>query len=202
MKRISISILLLLVTGSALMLSCNSQNETVAVNSKGVPMDSMVKHGEYLVTIMGCDDCHTPKVFGPKGPELDMAKRLSGHPSEIPVGQVHKEDLKTWVLFNHLTTAYVGPWGTSFAANLTSDETGVGNWTEKQFLKAMREGKYKGIENSRPMLPPMPWQNFSKATDDDLKAIFAYLKSTKPVHNLVPAPIPPTHLADADIEPK
>ena len=52
-----------------------------------------------------------------------------------------------------------------------------------------REGKYKGLDGSRPLLPPMPWPNFAQMTDEDLKAVFAYLKSTKPVRNIVPTPI-------------
>jgi hypothetical protein len=202
MKKIAISICLLVVATTFAIVSCNNQNKTKPVAANGVAMDSMIKRGEYLVTIMGCDDCHTPKVFGPKGPEPDMSKRLSGHPSEMPLPEVDKNGLKVWVLFNHTTTAYVGPWGTSYAANLTSDESGIGNWSEKQFFKALREGKYKGIDNSRQMLPPMPWQNFSRATDEDLRAIFAYLKSTKPINNIVPSPVPPVQLADADTEPK
>jgi hypothetical protein len=82
----------------------------------------------------------------------------------------------------------------SFAANLTSDETGIGAWTEHNFITAMRTGKIKGLENGRTMLPPMPWFNFKNMTDEDLKSIFAYLKSTKPVSNLVPAPISPDKL--------
>jgi hypothetical protein len=92
------------------------------------------------------------------------------------------------MLSNHTATAFVGPWGISYAANLTSDESGIGAWTEAQFFKAIRQGKYKGMDNSRPLLPPMPWNVYANATDDDLKAIFAYLKSTPPVNNVVPAP--------------
>tara|TARA_R110002094_G_scaffold3622_1_gene11771 strand:- start:315 stop:614 length:300 start_codon:yes stop_codon:yes gene_type:complete len=86
-------------------------------------------------------------------------------------------------------TAAVGPWGTSFAANLTPDETGIGNWSEAQFLKAIKEGKFKGMENTRPLLPPMPWTEYRNFTDEDLKAIFAYLKTIKPIDNVVPAAI-------------
>jgi hypothetical protein len=91
-------------------------------------------------------------------------------------------------------TAATGPWGTSYAANISSDATGIGNWTEAQFIKCMREGKLKGMDNARPLLPPMPWPNFAKLTDTDLKAIFAFLKSTKPVDNVVPAPKAPNEL--------
>ena len=123
------------------------------------------------------------------GPELDMDLRLSGYPSKRPIGPVDTNSIKRgWILFGPDLTNAVGPWGMSFAANLTSDETGIGNWTEAQFIKALREGKYKGLDNTRPLLPPMPWQNFGQYNDEDLKAIFAFLKSTKAVENRVPAP--------------
>lgn len=94
-------------------------------------------------------------------------------------------------MFSLTGTAIAGPWGVSYAANLTSDETGIGNWTEQQFFKAFRQGKYKGLDNSRTLLPPMPWQMYSQVTDADVSAIFAYLKSTTPVDNVVPAAVAP-----------
>jgi hypothetical protein len=94
-------------------------------------------------------------------------------------------------MINQDLTSFTGPWGRSFAANLTSDQTGIGNWTEAQFRKALTQGKFKGVDNSRPLLPPMPWQNFVNLKEDDLRAIFLFLKNTKPVNNVVPAPVPP-----------
>jgi hypothetical protein len=88
-------------------------------------------------------------------------------------------------------TSWVGPWGISYTANLTSDTTGIGMWSEDQFLYAIRNGKLKGLPGSRSLLPPMPWQSIRNYSDDELKAIFAYLKSTKPVVNIVPGPTPP-----------
>jgi hypothetical protein len=87
-------------------------------------------------------------------------------------------------------TAWTGPWGVSFSANLTPDQnTGIGVWTEEMFIQTLREGKHMG--NGRPLLPPMPWQPYGQKTDDDLKAIFAYLKSLPPMANRVPDPVPP-----------
>jgi hypothetical protein len=87
-------------------------------------------------------------------------------------------------------TAFAGPWGISYAANLTSDEnTGMGIWTEEMFFAAMRQGKHMG--QSRPIMPPMPWPNMAQMTDDDLRAVFAYLKSTPPIVNHVPDYQPP-----------
>lgn len=172
-------------------IGCQSEEKKVSNADQPVTNDSLVSRGKYLVTIMGCDDCHSPKVMGPQGPELDMSRRLSGHPAERALGKISAAALQDWVLFNASNTATVGPWGASFAANITSSETGIGNWSEAQFVKAMREGKAKGMDNGRMLLPPMPWQNFGKASDVDLKAIFLYLKSIQPVDNLVPQPISP-----------
>jgi mono/diheme cytochrome c family protein len=152
-----------------------------------------VERGRYLVTtIGGCNDCHTPKTFSPQGPQLDASRLLSGHPSTQPLpslpGGMLGPDKWGAVTTNDLT-AWVGPWGTSFAANLTPDATGLGQWTDKDFIRAMRTGKHLGV--GRPILPPMPWQEIGNMTDADLRAIFAYLKSLPPVANQVPAPLPP-----------
>lgn len=197
MRKLAASITaLMLLSTVIIIISCNNQNETKPLaTGSNISQDSMIKRGEYLVTIMGCDDCHSPKKFGPHGPEPDMDRRLSGHPSSMPLANVNAGELKSWILFNQGLTAFVGPWGVSYSANLTSDETGIGNWSEKQFIKALREGKYKGMDNTRPLLPPMPWPNFAKASDEDLKAIFSYLKSTKPIKNIVPAPVAPDAVA-------
>ena len=203
MKKISIIIASMAVVIATAVVACNS-DKSASKNSEGEALvegssnvsnkETLVKRGEYLVTIMGCQDCHSPKVMTPQGPAIDSAHMLSGHPFSLPVPKVDPSQLQSWVLFNHNNTAFVGPWGISFASNITSDETGIGNWTEAQFLKAIREGKYKGMDNTRPLLPPMPWNVYSRATDDDLKAIFAYLKSTAPVANRVPGPVPPDQL--------
>lgn len=121
------------------------------------------------------------------GPEPDMDIRLSGYRSEVPFPSVDTNVIKNgWALANGELTGWAGPWGASFAANLTSDETGIGNWTEAQFKKAFTEGKWKGMDGNRSLMPPMPWQNFSHFTDEDVKAIFAFLKSTRPVKNIEP----------------
>lgn len=134
----------------------------------------LVKRGEYLVNSIGCDDCHSPKKMGPNGPEVDMSLRLSGYPAQRPLQPADSDVLKNgWVLFGSDLTSAIGPWGASFAANITSDDTGIGKWTEAQFMKAIREGKSKGLDGSRPLLPPMPWQNFKKLNDEDLKSINA-----------------------------
>ncbi len=153
-----------------------------------------IKRGAYLVMIGGCNDCHSPKVFTAKGPEPDPSRLLSGAPSNLHLPEVPANLLgpTAWgaVCTNDMTT-WVGPWGVSFAANLTPDEaTGLGSWTADAFIQTMRTGKHLGA--GREILPPMPWQGMAQMTDQDLKAIFAYLMSLKPVLNEVPQPITPT----------
>lgn len=155
---------------------------------------TQIERGRYLIGIMGCADCHAPKKMTPQGPIPDPALGLSGHPASMPLGKVNKDALKDWVLFNSMNTAAVGPWGASFSANLTPDATGIGNWTEEQFIIALTEGKSKGIRTARPLLPPMPWPNYVHMKKEDLVAMFAYLKSCKPIENAVPQPIAPNKL--------
>lgn len=152
--------------------------------------DDLVKRGEYMVTILGCHDCHSPKKMGPQGPELIPELMLSGYPADRPLGKVSPEAIaEGWALFNSDLTVGVGPWGATFAANITSDESGIGNWTLEQFTRALTQGKSKGMEDGRMLLPPMPWFNYANMDKKDVEAVYAYLKSTKPVRNLVPAPI-------------
>ena len=154
-----------------------------------------IKRGEYLVNIMGCHDCHTPKVMTEFGPAPDTTRLLSGYNASIPLGSYDTAIASKgeWVLFNGQITAFAGPGGLSYAANLTPDETGIGGWTLDHFRKALKEGKSKGIDGGRPLLPPMPWQYFRHINDEDLSAIFDYLKSLKPVNNRVPAPMLAKH---------
>lgn len=181
---------------SLLLFSCQEKKYAGIPEESKLPEvthEQKVKRGEYLVSTIGCADCHSPKKFGAHGPEEVEGLELSGFPQEQQIPQIDRDALqKGWMLMNADLTAAVGPWGTSFAANITSDETGIGNWTKEQFIVAMRKGKFKGMENSRDLLPPMPWSNFAKLTDDDLEAMYHYLQSTKPIENVVPAPIPPS----------
>lgn len=167
------------------------QNEAKPVAEKPKQEDA-IKQGEHLVTIMGCNDCHSPKKMGPKGPEIIADKMLSGFPSESPMVKFDSKLIKEgFPMFYPDLTAGAGPWGVTFAANLTPDETGIGTWTEEQFKRALTEGKSKGLEGSRTLLPPMPWVNYTTLTNEEVHAIFSYLKSIKPVKNIVPNPITP-----------
>jgi Cytochrome c len=171
-------------------IACNNQASNDAVNTVK-DSTALVKRGEYLVLTSGCDDCHSPKKMGPMGPEIIPELRLSGFPENDKLPPVNKDAVaKGWSLFAPGQTAAVGPWGASYAANITSDATGIGNWSEAQFMKSIRKGLYKGLDEGRPLLPPMPWAMLKNMTDEDLKAMYYYLKTTKPVINRVPGPQP------------
>lgn len=125
-----------------------------------------------------------------EGRKPDTTRLLSGHPAEVKVTPAAFDKTKWSVMISSTGTAFAGPWGVAFAANLTPDEeTGIGIWDEQMFIKALRTGKQWG--QGRTLAPIMPWQSYRNLTDDDLKAIFAYLKSLPPVKNQVPDLIPP-----------
>lgn len=186
-----------LVLGSLLAVvfwlsNCQQQSaEKTATAEANLAKEEQVKRGEYLINFAMCDDCHTPKIMTPHGPQMDMSRRFAGHPAEEPFDTAGMKDLvsKRFVaVFSPGLTAAIGPWGVSYAANLTPDDTGTGNWTEAQFVKAIREGKSKGMDGARPLLPPMPWEVVRNMSDEDLKAVFAYLRTVTPVKNVVPNP--------------
>jgi cytochrome c553 len=150
-----------------------------------------VERGKYLVSTMGCNDCHTPWQMGPKGPEPDMTRSLNGHPAAMPLKmpELPKDAGWQWVAAA-TNTAFAGPWGVSFAANLTPDkETGLGDWTVDQFIATMKTGRHQG--KGRQLLPPMPWPVVGNLNDEDIRSLFAYLQSLPPVSNRVPQPIDP-----------
>jgi mono/diheme cytochrome c family protein len=148
-----------------------------------------VARGKYLVSFGGCSDCHTPLKLTSKGPVPDMARMLSGHPHDV---RLPSPDLKPgpWFVSTAGMTAWAGPWGITYAANLTPDtNTGLGIWTEDMFLKAMRTGRHMGA--GREILPPMPWRKLAALNDADLKAIYAYLRTIPAITNQVPTPVSP-----------
>lgn len=166
--------------------------------SQGVPAAAgdldpeRVKQGKYVVNSAGCHDCHTPWIMKDDGPGPDMSRMLSGHPESLVMPPPPKVEAP-WVWIGAgSNTAFAGPWGISFTKNLTPDPTGLGSWTEEDFINAIRLGKSKG--NGRPIMPPMPWRVYRNLSDDDLKAVFAYLRSIPPIKNTPPsyqAPVAP-----------
>lgn len=122
-----------------------------------------IARGQYLVSVMGCTDCHTPgTLFG--GP--DMKRQFAG--SEL---------------------GWKGPWGTSFARNLTPDlDTGLGYWSENEIVKFLRTGNKP---DGKQALPPMPWPNTAQLTEADVHAVAAFLMSVPKISHKVPDALPP-----------
>ncbi|HKB69786.1 MAG TPA: c-type cytochrome [Thermoanaerobaculia bacterium] len=178
-----------LAAGAAALIAASPKAAPKAAAMKTARSGSAaIARGKYLVSVLACNDCHTPKKMGPNGPEIDMTKMLIGY-----VGKELSAPPASGPWIAHTTdqfTAWAGPWGISYAKNLTPDEnTGIGSWSEETFVKAIRTGKHMGV--SRPILPPMPWNVYVNLTDADLKAVYAYLRSLPPVHNPQPDPTPP-----------
>ena len=164
-----------------------------AISAAGTPAPdpTRIERGAYLVRIMGCNDCHTPLKMGPRGPEPDMARALTGHPADMVMPPAPKLAAGPWGWVGAVTnTAFAGAWGVSFTANLTPDpDTGLGRWTEEMFIATMKTGRHQG--KGRPILPPMPVPQLAALNDQDIRDLFAYLQSLPPVRNRVPAPIDP-----------
>jgi mono/diheme cytochrome c family protein len=141
--------------------------------------------GAQLVMLGGCHDCHTPKL---QTGAIDFGRPLMGHPENAPLAP----EVAGGVSSNMLLTAWRGPWGMTLARNLTPDnETGIGKWTFEDFRKTIRTGVNPKGEILR---PPMPIPTLQNVPDSDLRAIYAYLRTLKPIRNAVGrvSPVKPT----------
>ena len=168
------------------LIGCKTNNTEKEIVEVKKDADTSVERGKYLVTILGCNDCHSTKILQNGIPTIVEEKRLSGYPEGRPLPVFDKNSIAKGILqFTFDGTSAFGPWGISLASNLTPDETGIGNWTFDQFKNALTKGKFKGLDNGRTLNPPMPWPNYATMQDNDVKAIFTYLKSINPVKNLV-----------------
>jgi mono/diheme cytochrome c family protein len=163
---------------------------TCALSAAGsaVGANGKLERGEYIVNTTGCHDCHTPWIIGKQGPEPDMSRMLSGHPASLQMPPPPQLPTGPWVVVSSgSNTAFAGPWGISFTANLTPDpDTGLGQWTLRNFIDTMRTGRRMG--RGRPILPPMPIPSYKNYSDQDLEAIYTYLRSIPPIQNQVPEP--------------
>lgn len=193
-RKTLILVIATLVASLAVIVAANASRRPAPAGPNPQELRAaQVRRGEYLVTIGGCNDCHTPWIIQPNGkPGPDKSRTLSGHPQSFPITQPAKIASDRFaVAIAPMNTAYSGPWGVSFTANLTPDrDTGIGIWTFDIFKNTIRNGRHWGV--GRPLLPPMPWFNYREMSDDDLAAVFAYLRTLKPIHNEVPQPLPPT----------
>lgn len=200
MRNSYLPLLMALVFAAISFIKCsdNKQTEPAATTTAATEKmnfggyESQVKWGEHLVTIGGCNDCHTPKKMTPMGPVDDSTLLLSGHPESLPAPNVDRKatESKGLVVTSDFT-AWIGPWGITYSANLTPDDSGTGKWTESQFLYAIKNSVSKGLAGSRPLMPPMSMMPVKHMTDDELKAIFAYLRTVKPIKNNSVQPTPP-----------
>jgi mono/diheme cytochrome c family protein len=185
----------MLLPGAALAVTlagCNGTPADTPGTATAPTGADLVARGEMLIIGGLCHDCHTTKILGPEGPRPDMNQMLGGHPQEIDIPEPFRpaEGSPWTIATNDTLTAWSGPWGVSFGANLTPDEnTGIGIWTEEMFISALRTGRHMGV--SRQILPPMPWEFLAMLSDDDLRAMFAYLQSIPPINNRVPVPLGP-----------
>jgi hypothetical protein len=169
----------------------------VSLRAEKPKNDARVARGKYLVTVSLCNDCHTPWKFNPEFhmPEQDWTRMLSGHPEGAPdpASDYKGHDM---AVIGPTFTSFRMPFGVVYTANLTpDDQTGLGKWTESMFISALRKGTHMGGDG-RVILPPMPWPLVRQMTDEDLKSIFAYLRTIPAVHNEVP----PHKVSDAAIE--
>jgi hypothetical protein len=194
------SLLVLLLCACVYVLGCKPQAaETTAVTAEApapvmTKQDSIMR-GKYMVTVMGCSDCHSPKIFTATGEMLfDTTRLLSGYPGgpQPTLAKKHSTTPMEGLVFSADLTSFIGPWGHSYSANLTPDVTGLGEWTFDQFRKVITEGKFHGLDGGRPIMPPMPWFNFKHLTNEDMHMIWTYLRSIPPINNKVPDYIPPT----------
>lgn len=175
--------------------SCNSNNENTASETASPTQAQMVEQGKYLVEASDCIDCHTPFKMTANGFVPDTSLYLSGvsqnavTPTELDAAEMNLINSQGMIQFPD--NAFAGPWGISFPANITPDSTtGIGGWTADIFIRTIRNGKYHGVLTGRDLMPPMPWQDFKNFTDEDLRAIFAYLQTIPAIHNRVPSYIP------------
>lgn len=186
-----VQIVLRNAASTAILAACSIAAPAALAAETHWAADEQVDRGRYLVTVAGCNDCHTPWKNGPNGPELDTSRMLSGHPETLEMPAAPVLPAGPWAVTAAATnTAWSGPWGVSFTANLTPDpETGLGRWSLRNFKDTIRSGRHMG--RGRQILPPMPIPMYKHFTDPDLEAIFVYLKSIPPVRNRVPEPWAP-----------
>jgi mono/diheme cytochrome c family protein len=160
--------LLIAVIGIA---ACTPQKSETDAKTSAVPAMTQLQRGQYIATISGCNDCHTPgTLYG--APDFD--RTLAG--SEL---------------------GWQGPWGVTYASNLTPDvETGLGGWTDGEIERALRSGVKK---DGTPVGPPMPWPDFARLSPDDMAALIAYLRGLPAVKHANLGPLPPGSKATGSI---
>ena len=152
-------------------------------SSEKIPADweqrSYVERGHYLVNYLGyCVGCHTP--LGPNR-QSDMSLFLSGVPAKFAGAKSGPPQV----------AGFPGPRGSRvYAQNLTPDrETGIGTWTEEQFVRTFKTGVSPA--GFKYPVSPMEWELYANMKEEDVRAMYRYLRTVKPISNKVPDRIPP-----------
>ena len=98
-------------------INCTKQQE-----EKSMSKEMRVERGKYLVNLGGCNDCHSPKVMTARGPVPDTTKLLSGSPGAVTAMDFNPNMVAQgqWLVSRGDLTAWVGPWGVSYTANLNT----------------------------------------------------------------------------------
>jgi len=150
---------------------------------EAIPADweqvSYIERGDYLVNYLGhCVGCHTP--LGPDG-RSDMSLYLSGVPARFAGAKAGPPQV----------AGFPGPRGSRvYAKNITPDpETGIGRWTEDQFVQTFQTGVRP--DDLKYRVSPMEWNIYSNMKEEDVRAIYRYLRTIKAIPNNAPANIPP-----------
>jgi hypothetical protein len=168
-------------------MACSSQMVPRVPTTR--ELKAQLRRGAQLVTLGSCNECHTPTKLDPdlKIPTHDMTRMLSGHPEGAadPQSPLVRGDQ---MVIGSTATSFKLSIGIAYSANLTPDrETGIGDWDDAMFIRAARTGRHPDA-HARAILPPMPWAALGAQSDDDLRAMLAYLKSIPAVRNQVPPP--------------
>ena len=200
MKRSHSISMLVLIFGislaAALVAGCGKKpagTESGVTRDKVSYSAAQTERGKELTDEWHCNFCHTPEVAGPDGKAIpDPDRVFSGHPADEEVPEIGDMIMGTAEYMEFLDNLDSTVWASDdrlvFSANITPDnETGIGLWTEEQFIETMRSGRHMGL--GRRILYPMPWQELGELDNADLIAIYAYLQTVNPVENQVPPPI-------------
>ena len=163
----------------------------LSAQDQGDGVDEIEK-GRIITEIFGCVDCHSPKIMEGEFLVNDPDKLFSGHPQDnvLPMFPPDIIGPDKWRgLFTDGMTAWGGPWGISYSANLTPDKkTGIGKLTEENFVSILNIGIHSNM--NRKLMQPMPWKEISELEDEDIKAVYKYLRTVKPIKNKVPESVP------------
>ncbi len=165
-KALAFSTFILLLLGAIYLSSCNNSTSETTVNNQEDSLKKVIARGEYLaVHVSACIHCHSNRDFTKyAGPTIPGTEGGGGQK------------------FDHSILEAIP--GTVYSRNITPDpETGIGNWTDDEILRAITQGISK---NGDTLFPLMPYATFNRMAKDDLLSIIAYLRTLKPIKNKVP----------------